>query len=205
MNNPKQRGRFESLLLPQFDEGSLFTMSYLCILLFAVNSSPTEWNLNDLRFNEDSLKGILILIPFLSGMFLCIYHAFSDRRKTNLEKKLMMIFAAFINGFAGIWAGTYLLVHEIYSWYGIFPIWNIITGYILLASIRTTDIEEDIISDENIGLGQLLITTLFTTVLFVMCFHVWNINWAATFSICIAAVGSLNTFMDSVFPVAQTE
>lgn len=198
-NYRRHRGPIESFFLPQFDEGSLFTMSYICILLFVINSSPSEWSFSNIQFHEDSFKGLLIFIPFVAGMILCIYHAFSDRKKTNIEKKLMLLFAAFINGFTGIWAGTYLLVNNIYTWYGIFPIWNIITGYILLASIRASNIEEEVISDENVEFGQLLISTIVSTALFFVCYYGFNLNWAATFSICIASVSGFSNSINALF------
>jgi asparagine N-glycosylation enzyme membrane subunit Stt3 len=93
----------------------------------------------------------------------------------------------------------YLLVNDIYTWYGIFPIWNIITGYILLASIRAANIEEEVISDENVKFGQLLLSTIISTALFLICYYGFNLTWAATFSICIASVSGFSNSVNSLF------
>jgi len=200
MNNHKTHRSFlESLFFPQLDEGSLFTMSYICILLFAVNNPPSQWDFSKFKFNNETFKGLLIFIPFMAGMVLCIFHAFSDREKTNIEKKLMLVFASIINGFTGIWVGTYLIVNNIYTWYSIFPIWNIISGYMLLGAIRAQNLEETVISSENVKLSQLVISTVLSTILFYVCYFVFKLNWAATFSICIAWVSGFYKSANSLF------
>jgi hypothetical protein len=189
---------FSFLFVPHYDELSLFSMSYICILLLIVNISPSDWSIENVSFQPECVGLLIIFIPFLVGMGLCLYHAFTNRTKTNIEKKLMIFFAAIINGFSAIWAGTYILVHSQKWGLSIFPIWNIISGYILLTLLRSTDIEEETISDQNVTFGQLGVGTLFVTGIFYFCYFVFNLNWAATFSICIAWSTNLYNSINSL-------
>jgi hypothetical protein len=189
---------FSFLFVPHYDELSLFSMSYICILLLIVNISPSDWSIENVSFQPEGVNLLIIIIPFLVGMGLCLYHAFTNRKKTNIEKKLMIFFAAIINGFSAIWAGTYILVHSQKWGLSIFPIWNIISGYILLTLLRSADFEEETISDQNVTLGQLGVGTLFVTGIFYLCYFVFNLNWAATFSICIAWSTNLYNSINSL-------
>jgi hypothetical protein len=60
----------------------------------------------------------------------------------------MLIFAVLLTGFSGIWGGTYMLVHSP-GWLMVFPLWNIISGWILIGSLKGGSITEDNISDEK--------------------------------------------------------
>jgi hypothetical protein len=181
----------EFLFIPYYDELALFTMSYVCMLLLAINYPFSQ-------FHSDDVWAIVIFSPFLLGMLLCFYHAFTKRLKTNAEKKLMMLFAATISGYSGIWGGTYILVERINWGFSPFPIWNIISGYILLNLLRDSNIEEKTISEENISLGQLLTSTVIITGLFYLCYFRLDLNWAVTFSICIAWVTNIYSRVNSM-------
>lgn len=189
----RQSSFFEFLFVPHYDELSLFTMGYVCLLFFIANNplSQSDFKSNDAKalvINIPLLFGVLL---FFLGMLLCLYHGFSKRPKTNAEKKLMLFFAAIINGFCGIWGGTYILVENSGWGFSLFPIWNIISGYILLNLLRESNIEEKIISAENVSLGQLLASTVLITGIFYLCYFTFYFNWAATFSICIAWVTNI--------------
>lgn len=196
----RQRNFFEFLFVPHYDELSLFTMAYVCILFLIINNplSQSDFNPGDVKafvFNVPLFMGVLL---FLLGMLLCLYHAFTQRTKTNTEKKLMLIFAAIINGFSGIWGGTYILVENSGWGFSLFPIWNIISGYILMSLLRESYMEERIISDENVSLGQLLTSTVLISGIFYLCYFTFHFNWAATFSICIAWVTNLYKTINSL-------
>ena len=207
MRPHSKRSIFSSLFAPHYDELSLFSMGYICLLFFFIHNPPTSWNFANISIQPDSGASLLIFVPLVIGMILCMYHAFTDREKTNLEKKFMIFFAAIINGFSGIWAGAYILEHS-HGWMvGVFPIWNIISGYVLLSLLRSPGIEEETISDENITLKQLSVGTVFVTLIFYLCYFVISLNWAATFSICIAwstsISNSINTLIlrERIFPI----
>lgn len=196
MSHKKKSNFFSFLFVPHYDELSLFTMSFVFILLLLVNNPPHKWNFRDISITSDNLGLILIMMAFLAGLFLCIYHAFSKRRKTLFEKKLMMFFAAIINGFTGIWGGTYILVHSGGWGLSVFPIWNIISGYMLIGLLRTSNIEEECIGDEDVTFLQILMSTTVVSAIFYICHYVFVLNWAMTFSICVAWATNLNSSLN---------
>lgn len=198
MKHYKKQNFFSFLFVPNYDELSLFTMSFVCILLILVNNPPHKWTMQNFTFSTEGIGTLFIFLPFLVGMFLCIYHAFTDREKSSLEKKLMVFFAAIINGFSGIWGGTYLLLHSSGWALSIFPIWNIISGYILLGLLRADEIEEECIGDENVSLTQVLVGSIIILGIFSICHFVFNLIWSATFSICIVWSTNINSTFNSL-------
>jgi hypothetical protein len=198
MKRKKKRDIFSFLFVPHYDELSLFTMSFVCVLLILVNNPPHKWNMLYFTSSPGGIGSLLIFLPFLVGMFLCVYHAFSDRMKSRLEKKLMIFFAAIINGFSGIWGGTYILIHSSGWALSIFPIWNIVSGYILLGLLRDDDIEEECIGDKNVSLIQVLAGSIIIFGIFSLCHFVFNLIWSATFSICIVWATNINSRFNSL-------
>lgn len=195
MTDKTKRNFFSALFIPEYDELGLFCMSYVLILLVLFNASATTIDFSS--WGED--PGIIfILIAFLTGMGLCIFHAFSRRKKSRTEKRLMILFAAILNGFCGIWYGTYILVHTPGYALAVFPVWNIISGYILIASLRShSGFDQRIISDENISLKKLIVNSIIVTALFLICQVYFQLVWAATFSICMVWITNLNKAVDA--------
>jgi len=198
MKRKKKRNFFSFLFVPHYDELSLFTMGFVCILLILASNPPHKWNIQNFTLSSDGFGSLLIFLPLLAGMCLCLFHAFSERKKSSFEKKLMIFFAAIINGFSGIWSGTYILVHSSGWGLSIFPIWNIISGYILLSMLRVSGIEEGCIGDENVPLVQALVGVIIIFGLFYICHIIFNLNWAATFSICIGWSTSIHSGFNSL-------
>ena len=179
---------FERLLLPDYDELSLYLMSYTLLLLFIVNVPPNTWSSSNISFTFDGSTdfGVLTYLSILiMGMILSFYHAFSSRRKTIIEKQIMLIFAGIICAFSGIWGAAYILVHSS-GWILLFPIWNIFSGMMLLGALRTRQMNENNISDENVSLIEVMLSTGLVSIIFIFCHATFELNWAATFSICIA-------------------
>jgi len=120
-----QRGMLR-YVVPQYDEIALFAMSLTCaLLLFA---AATSENLDiHISPGEADIRLIAALLVFFSGLVLSIYHAFTDRPKTTLEKSFMLYFAVLLNSFSGVMAGMYDLATAS-GLLILFPVWNIING-----------------------------------------------------------------------------
>ena len=161
MDTEKKQNSLWSFFTPHYDELSLFIIVYVILLLFFFHNPPSDWTFSHFNAESTDIKlSLLIFFPLIIGMCLCLYHAFTDRKKTNIEKKFMIFFAAIINGFIGLWYGTYILVNNAGWGLSLFPVWNVISGYFLIGSLRTPDIEGICISDENVSLQKLLLGTI---------------------------------------------
>jgi hypothetical protein len=122
---------------------------------------------------------------------LSLYHAFSKRKKSSIEKMLLLLFAVLMSGFSGIWAGTYLLGHE-KGIFLFFPIWNILNGYFLIVYLKESGMDDNRISDEDATLLEVLISATIATGLFLISKYFFHHNWAITFSLCVAYSTNLN-------------
>ena len=192
-----KRGFFEEFFIPRYDELSLFSISYVCTLFFLVNKKSFSLNFSDFSISYDAFLMAILCLMLLSGYLLSLYHAFTDRRKTLIEKKLMLVYAAIVCGFSGIWSGTYMLV-ESPNMLIIFPVWNIISGWILLGALRGGSLTEDNIDDENVHFGQVVSSIIIISCVFFFCYIFFKLNWAATFSICLTWVTTLNGSINQI-------
>jgi hypothetical protein len=174
------------LVIPYYDELTLYTMSFTLLLLITTGII-SEWSSVKVSFSPLDFEpfSLFLMLVLFSGLFLSIYHALSKRTKTLLEKKIMLFYTVIINGFTGIWAG-YFALENTKGLLIIFPILNIINGFILFSLLRGKGIDERNISDENVSIKEVLIGTLIVTLVFFLCHFVFETNWAITLSICVA-------------------
>lgn len=199
----KERSFFEELFIPDYDELTLYSMSYICFLFLLLNYHNLSFGFDDFAFDYESIMITVLFLMFLSGMLLSFYHAFTRRQKTLLEKKLMIIFAGILCGFAGIWGGTFVLLNS-QGVLVVFPIWNIINGFMLLIALRGGALSEENVRDENVGFGEVMSGTIIVSFVFLVCYHFFDLNWATTFSICIAWVTTMNSSFNSMLIKQKT-
>jgi hypothetical protein len=186
--------------IPTYDELSLFLMAITLILLFVANTSFQEqihkWNG---RFSDGRV--FIAAVILLSGMGLSIYHVFTTREKTDIEKWIMLLFAVLTNAGTGIISGWYVLnSSRIQNWQIIFPLWNFINGVLLLLMLRFRIIDEECISDRDATAREVFLGLFAVIVIFIFCNYVFKLHWAITFSICIIYATSFDKALQSVFP-----
>jgi hypothetical protein len=187
---------FLGILCPHYDELTLFAMSFSCILL-AGTHIIFEWEQYKFSASNPDLEVLLIILFFLTGLFLSFYHAFTDRQKTITEKKFMLLFAVIINGFSGIWAGSYFLQYS-RGVFAVFPILNIINGFYLLMMLRAGEMNEQNISDENATINQVIVCSIVVFILFILCQFVFGFVWAETLSICVVYSTNFNLTVNGI-------
>jgi len=191
-------------LVPNYDELTLFLMAATFILLCFTNNTM----LNDItgfltRLN--TWRRNIYIALFLTGMFMCLYHVFTKRKKTDFEKAIMLLFAVTINAATGIIAGIYM-IKESPGWLLVFPIWNIINGVLLILMLRFNIIDENCIADRNATAGQVTLGLISVLILFILCNFIFKLHWAITFSICIVYATSFDRALQTVFPrLAESE
>ena len=124
-------------------------------------------------------------------------------RSRCLKKKLMLIYAVMLNGFSGIWAGAYLIESSGNWQLSLFPIWNIINGFVLIALLRGSAIDEGCIDDQDVSLIKLIFSTGIVTALFLVCHYHLELAWAITLSICIVWTSNLNNVAGTLIERAK--
>ncbi len=166
-------------------------MSLTCVLFLVVAAFAA----GDVEMHIYYYRGVdprVIAVPFvfLSGLLLSIYHAFTDRPKTPLEKSFMLFFAVLLNAFSGILAGMYDLTTT-NGWLAIFPLLNIINGIVLILMFRMGILSDANISDRHASRSQFLLTTAAVLILFAICHYLFFLIWMQTLSICVAYATNL--------------
>lgn len=185
-------------LTPSYDEVSLFLMSVTMVLVFVWNQNVRERAL-DFAFSVTGIFwGGIYVIMYGCGLVLCIYHIFSSRQKNDTEKYLMLFFAVLTNGISGICAGVYIFKHSI-IWLAVLPIWNIISGAVLILMLWVDIIDRRCVGDQDATIVQAIIgLAAFLTVFFV-CSYLLRLHWAITFSICVAYSTSFDRAIRSIY------
>jgi hypothetical protein len=82
---------------PIYDELTMYVTGYTLILLITTGIIK-EWESISFTISGDHPFMLILVLLLFIGLFLTIYHAFSKREKTRLEKKIMVIFMGVING-----------------------------------------------------------------------------------------------------------
>jgi hypothetical protein len=186
--------------IPVYDELSLFLMATTLILLYVLNSTMREQVNNWITSHNDFWVYIFGAI-FLCGLYLSVYHVFTTREKTEVEKWGMLIFAVLTNAVAGIVAGLYVLKNDkVQDWQLVFPVWNIINGILLLLMLRFKIIDEECISNRNANTTEVIMGLVAALFILILCNYVFKLYWAITFSICIVYTTSFDRALQSVFP-----
>jgi len=188
------RKTIHRLATPSYDEVSLFLMSITMVLIFICNPGVRKQSLDFVFSITGIFWGGIYVIMYSCGLALSIYHIFSSRQKNNSEKYLMMFFAVLTNGISGICAGVYVFKNSI-IWLAVLPIWNIVSGAVLILMLWGDIIRRQCISDQDATIVQAVIGLAAILAIFFICSYLLGFHWAITFSICVA----YSTSFDRVF------
>lgn len=159
-------------------------MSLTCTLLLAVGVLSAD----KMRFDFSTwldFRLLLVLLVFLAGLVLSLYHALASEGKSSWEKFFMLFFAVIVNALSGLMGGAYALSRAT-GWLSVFPILNIVNGLLLLLLLRSKALTESEVSDENASHIQVALTAAIVIILFVICHYIAKLVWIQTLSICVA-------------------
>jgi len=183
--------RLKSLLLPSYDEITMFLMSVTVVLVTVCNPSLRDRLMGFIFSVSGVFFGGAYILIYVCGLVLSIYHIFSSRAKNQTEKYLMLFFAVFTNGTSAICAGFYLLEHSV-IWLVVFPIWNIVSGAVLILMLWFDIVDRRCVSDREATILQAIVGLAAVVAVFFACSLLLKFHWAITFSICIAYSTSLD-------------
>ncbi len=189
--------RLKSLLLPSYDEVTMFLMSVTVVLVTACNPSLRDRLIGIIFSVSGAFFGGAYVLIYVCGLVLSIYHIFSSRAKSQTEKYLMLFFAVFTNGTSAICAGFYLLKHSV-IWLAVFPIWNIVSGAVLILMLWFDIVDRRCLSDRGATILQAILGLAAVVAVFFACSFLLKFHWAITFSICIAYSTSLDRAIHKV-------
>ena len=190
----EKRPWLQRLFVPQYDEIALFLMSFSFILLFITHEDLRAGALF-MVFTESPLIGLLALFFFGQGIVFSLYHVFTSREKTWREIKYMLVSAVIINAAGGIATGMYFLEHPPHGLLILFPLWNIINGFLLLLLYRFDLLDDAIIVDDNAGRIEVVAGICVVLMTFAIGTFVFELYWAVIFSICMAYATNINALV----------
>lgn len=196
--------RIKSFFFPTFSELSLFMMSLAFVLVFFSNESLIH-RLYAFHVRHIELGSVLVStlgVVFLIGLALCLYCVLIEWEKSRFGKYAMLCFAILSNGFCGIFVSMYIMDKSAGA-SGIFfvlPIWNIINCVLLVGSFR-----EKNISDEKATILEVFFGLIIIVGIFGICYFVFELYWALTFSICVIFATGFSDASDAIFHPQRRE
>jgi hypothetical protein len=192
--------------IPKYDELTIFMMTVALLLLFFFDNSfrsGVTWLVAE--SGRDAFRVVILILFFLAGGLLSIYHVFTERRKTKIEKGAMLFFAVMTNALCGMLASGHILKNwgDAPGILIVFPLWNVINCLLLLILFRMGVINETSVTDENARSGEVIFGFAITLVIFALCRFVFELYWALTFSICAVYATSFSDALAAVFGRAE--
>jgi len=185
-------------LIPKYNEASLFIMAISFSILLATDTDLQRQVLSifDIKDPRDYLLALFIG----AGIALSIFHMFSHRKKSDLEKSFMLLFAVSVNCAAGIIGGGYLY-EQSEGYLSIFPVLNIINGVTLFILWRYDIVNESHVTDVNSSRIEIFISIIAVLTLFIILQRIYELYWAVIFSMCVFYATSINTLFLNIFSV----
>jgi hypothetical protein len=193
--------RLRRFFVPTYTERGLFLMALSFVLLALFNAELKSGIMNIMKkaiesHDRNSLWVIVVSVLFISGFILSIYHAFSSKPKSEIEKTIMLVFALGINGITGVIAGLRIL-NDHHGFLIVFPALNILSSIVLIYLIGFAD--SAIIDDSDVSLWELLLGSIIVFTTFYFCQFWFDLHWSVTFSICVAYAMSVNDMIGRLF------
>ena len=184
-------------LTPCYDELSLFVMSIAYLFLYFTNPD-VQVQLHEHVLSAPIVLAALLLVFFAAGIVLSLFHAFSERRKTEPEKLLMLYFGVIANYAAGVAAAIHIF-REAGSWlFFLLPALNIVYATAPVVLGGTTLIDDSYVRDDDAAPAELATGLAFLAVLIAVCQYYHEFYWAITFSICVAYATGLSALVQRV-------
>jgi len=189
-------GKARQLLIPQYNELSLFLMSCAILTLFLIDPLLRLEFRDTIAEDKWDPRTYLAVAIFALGMFFSIRHLFTLRPKTEWEKSCMLFFAILVNGISAVAAGLHVIEIDSFDWMMLFPLWNLINGIILIALYRCDHItEENAIIDDNATIPQAMLGLLIIAATIAVGHVIFQLYWAMTFSMCVTYASNFDRLL----------
>ncbi len=173
--------RISAWFKPVYDELQTYIITLSCVLLLMTHM--------DIRtvFVHVRAMDFLVMMPIavlaIFGGALSLFNVLVRRPKQPWEKTAMAGLAMGANGTAGLVGGMEVLPRG-FTLAAIIPLWNIVTGALLLRQIGVAS--EDALTDEDATPKQVAVATGWLLGVFVICEWVLYLTWPMTFSVATA-------------------
>ncbi|MBN2136675.1 MAG: hypothetical protein JW720_02605 [Sedimentisphaerales bacterium] len=179
----------KGILLPGWDETSLFVLSAAVILIISVDADIRGRLAKLMSSMPGILFGAAYIAVYIGGLGLSAYQIFRSRARGEIQQYVMLFFAVLTNGTGAICGGYYWLTHSS-AWLIVFPLWNIAVGITLMLMLWFDVLDAGRIRSRQGSLVSAVAGLGVVVGVFFVCSLLVKFNWAITFSICIACASS---------------
>jgi len=168
-----------------YNELSVFLtgMSLILLLLFnhAFQSLMTSHFIKEINIYK--FLFIILIIVYLGISF---RHVFIKKEKTKAEKVRMLALVMLCNIASSGAVGIHVIKHSFMSSLLIFPILNLLNGFIVFSLWIGEEIDDSYIKNYDVDKEFLVGSFILLLIIFTLCQLVFKLHWSFIFSICIA-------------------
>lgn len=191
-------------IVPRFKEIDVFLIT-ITLLALLIGDSVFRSEFFGFFLKEGEGESIILFASFLFSMGLSIYYVFINKKIGRKHKEFLYYFAIYINFFAGLFSGQYLLKHQ-KGFLMVFPLFNILSGIFLITLVRLRIFEEHIeilFEGAQSQKGEVILGIIFTLLIFLLSHFILKHYWAITFSMCLFYVTNLNEILKKIFKISK--
>jgi hypothetical protein len=189
---------FRKWFAPRYDEVTLFVMSSSALLLYlwdAAFRASVSGAIAELDMVSD-LRLYFLMALLLGGLALSLAQGFIRHEKREFERELMLMFAIFFQVFSSFFAGFHLMNDPGYTIHWMFPLWNILSGILLMMLYRLEVIGVSAIIDTKASRVQIAICILPVAVFIFLNHNLLGLHWSLVLSMSVALAGVLSHAVD---------
>lgn len=200
--NPQKKDplteKIYKFLYPDFDELSVFLMSFSLLLLFCLNAECRTDLIELIKPNlsnqaTSSLISLCISIGvsliILFGMAASFVHILIVSKKDIFSERLMKAFALITLMFIGIKSGYYVLENQNYMWI-VSPVWNFLMALACYTGLGMID--EIPFNQADAKISQTILSIILVSIIFYILNYVLQLYWPIIFSLCVNYVVCIN-------------
>ena len=167
---------------PKFHEISTYLISFSFCWLFIFHPELRQGlYIFFSGFGTFSIFFLTLGLIVVGGLLLSLAHPFIQRKKSPLEKAIMVWFIMGLSGVASFFVGVETLPSRA-SGVMILPVWNIIVSIMLLIQMGRQKYD---LSNKEASLEEVIGTTLILIIILALADLYLRLSWAMTISISI--------------------
>jgi len=185
---------FHWLLVPYFDELSVGLM--VVVLLFLCQFSPGFLqSIADLAFGGPVGPETLAIVGILvGGCVISLKHLFFSGRKSEFDKRAILLTGISLSVVAGIYGGSSLLKEQ-YRVLVFLGYWNIFQGLLALFFYKFEFLSDRDVDDKDFSPKEVWANILVIAVLFSILHFILQLRWIDTFSICVFYAANFSNYL----------
>ena len=174
----------KSRFVPAFDEQSIFIMGLSALAVYFLSPEMQLVFSSGHAETKERARFLLYFGLLAAPFLLSVFHVFSSRSKSPMERSLFLYFGVTWSFLVGLYSGVTMLQSESLLLL-VSSLWNI-WGALSVFSLYNAPEPEVYVSDRDTTLMQLLVGILVASGIVYVGVFAYPLHWSVTLSLCVS-------------------